>query len=125
MNALDATRAWRLGAGVLALAVLAAGLAGDAALAAGVLAGGAWHLISLWCLAQLLSAWLVRHSTRRVVGWLLLKFPLLYLAAYGLLQRWRVSAMGFGIGFTVVLVTALAWLVWQAPRLVRSPAHGR
>lgn len=91
----------------------------SARIAAGVLAGGTWHLASLWCLLRLLGAWLgPRASLRRAVGWLLVKVPLLYGLAVVALRTPAISSAGFGVGVTVVLVIALGSL---AVRLQRSP----
>lgn len=99
--------------GLLALAL-------SAQVAAGLLAGGLWNVANLWCLSQLLEAWLgPRRSTKRVVAWLLVKFPLLYVLAVALLQSTRVSMVGFGIGFTLVLVAAGLLLVREAQRFGR------
>ena len=90
--------------------------------AAGVLVGGLWNLASLWCLSQLLAAWLgPQPSRRRAIVWLCVKFPLLYLAAFALLRQPGLSLLGFGVGFSVVLVVAVAALAANARQLV----HGR
>ncbi len=109
-----------------------------------IAAGGAWNLASLFCLAQLLGAWLGpprppgppflnagagadgksrggQPSRRRAILWLLVKFPLLYLFVFGLLRAPSVSLIGFGAGFTVVLAGAVAGFALQNRRLV----HGR
>lgn len=92
----------------------------------GVLAGGAWNLASLWCLSRLLHAWLgPQHSRRRVLGWLLVKFPLLYLVAFGLLHTRAVSAMGFGIGFSVILAMAIGRFALRAKSFAAPSSHGR
>ena len=114
-----------------AAAMLAAGGAivrlQGAAMVAGMFAGAAWNLASLWCLARMLAAWLgPRASTRRALGWLLVKFPLLYLLAFVMLRGRAVSIVGFGIGFTVVLVVALASLAVRTQRLLAPvKSHGR
>ncbi len=101
---------WRVAVAVL-IATTAA-LPVDTSVAVGVAAGGAWNLVSLWCLGRLLGAWMgPAASTKRVVGWLLVKFFLLYLAAYMLIFRTAVSLVGFSIGFTVVLIATLVLLV--------------
>lgn len=112
---------------LLAAALCITGLAGIATVwqtrfAAGLLAGGFWNLASLWCLTQLLDAWLgPRASRRRAVGWLIVKFPLLYLAVFLLLSAPTLSVVGFGVGFTVVLALAISSMAWHSRRL----AHGR
>ena len=89
----------------------------------GVLAGGAWNLASLWCLRQLVRAWLGPQPSRpRVIGWLLVKFPFLYYLIFLMLRSGVVSSVGFGIGFSVVLAAAMGGLLWRAQRTV---AHGR
>ena len=97
----------------------------DARLALGVLAGGLWNAASLWCLASLLNAWLGPvPSQRRVIGWLAVKFPLLYVLAFGALKLPSVSLIGFGIGFTVTLVAVMASLWRLAPRMRTGRADG-
>lgn len=77
----------------------------------GVFAGGIWNLANFWCLTRLLSAWLgPQQSRRRVIGWLLVKCPLLYGAAFALLSHPAVSVIGFSIGFTVVLVSVMIFV---------------
>lgn len=92
------------------------------ALLRGIIVGALWHLTSLWCLARLLSAWLgPQPSRRRVLTWLLLKFPALYVVAIMCLRQPSISIAGFGIGFTLVLIAAMGWFAARAMRL----AHGR
>ena len=108
------------------LIALAAGSAAAAAgwgprAALGVAAGGAWNLASLWCLARLLKAWMGQHpSRRRVLGWLLVKFPLLYAAILAVFQTRLVPALAFGAGFTLVLLIAVALLAPSARRALAS-----
>lgn len=110
----------------LAATVLVAAWTGGGALALSVLVGGLWHTASLWSLSRLLHAWLgPQPSKRRVIGWLLVKFPALYAAAFALLTRQTISCLGFGIGFTVVLVTAIGCVALQASPFMVSPPHGR
>ena len=95
-------------------------------LALGIAIGGAWNLASLWCLARLLNAWLgPRRSNRRVLGWLLAKFPLLYLLAFACFHLPAVSMTGVGIGFTVVLVVVIGGFALQARHAPQVRAHGR
>ena len=98
-------------AGTLLAALI--GLRWDAGISVGILGGGAWNLANLWCFARALPVWLGSSpSRRRAVGWLLVKFPLLYAAAIGLLLIPSVSPVGFAIGFLVVMLTAIvAWLI--------------
>ena len=120
------TQAWRYAAALLALGAAAAWRWATPAVSVGILIGGAWNLSSLWCLGQLLGAWLgPTPSQRRAVGWLLVKFPALYLLAFGYLSRPAASVVGFGIGFTVVLAVATGWCVLRAQRLVPVRPHGR
>lgn len=92
----------------------------------GLLAGMMWNVASLWCLSKLLGAWLGPNSSRRrVVMWLMVKFPLLYAMTFLLLRSPAMSMVGFGVGFSVVLVGAIAWLVRRTPRVMVARAHGR
>ena len=87
----------------------------DLSMSLGVMAGGLWNAASLWCLSGVLQAWLGPHpSRRRVIGWLLLKFPLLYLVLLGLTGHARMSMVGFGVGFSLVLLIILGWLIARA-----------
>ena len=92
----------------------------------GVVAGIAWNLASLWCLSRLLAAWLgPSPSKRRAIGWLLVKFPLLYLLAFALVRGSSVSLIGFGAGFSAVLVVMLAAFALRAQRRIAVPSNGR
>jgi hypothetical protein len=118
-------RVWLGTAAVVALCAVAS-LGWSVRGAAGVLAGGIWNLASLWCLVHLLNAWLGPHpSRRRAIAWLVLKFPLLYLLAAGVLLHQRVSVVGFGLGFTVVLLVIVGWFALQARRMTVLRPHGR
>ena len=93
---------------------------------AGGIAGAVWNALNLWCLTRLLQAWLgPRPSRRLALGWLLAKFPLLYAAAWVCLSHPGSSAAGFGVGFTVVLIAAMAWFAFQAQRMAPLRSHGR
>ena len=106
----------------LAVCALVAHIGWGPMAASGVLAGGLWNLASLWCLAQLLAAWLgARPSRRRAILWLSVKFPLLYLAAFTLLRQPGFSLVGFGVGFSIVLAVAVVALAANARQMV----HGR
>lgn len=110
------------GLGVVLLSAAAAAWISPT-IALGVLAGGLWNLASLWCLLHLLDAWLgPRPSRKRAVAWLIAKFPLLYLAVVGLCYSSAISLLGFGLGFTVILVLAMGWFARQARQMqaVRS-----
>lgn len=110
------------GAAIIAAVAAAAGLFGGFGIALGAAAGGGWNLVSLWCLVQLLNAWLgPRASRRRATLWAIVKFPALYLLAFGLFQIPGVSPLGFAIGFTAILIAAAAALVVSAQRLVAQP----
>jgi hypothetical protein len=92
----------------------------------GIIAGGAWNLINLWCLARMLHAWLgPRRSQRQAMMWLLVKFPLLYTAVFLLLRHPVVSVIGFGLGFTAVLAAAVIRLALDAQRVPMARSHGR
>ena len=92
--------------------------------ALGVVAGGVWNLTSLWCLVHLLDAGLgAAPSKRRAIGWLLVKFPLLYAIAFAVLHTSAVSVIGFGIGFTAVLLVMAVTLALRT-RSVVTPPHG-
>ncbi len=91
-------------------------------LALGIAAGALWNLASLWCLARVLNAWLgPKPSTRRVVGWLFVKFPLLYTLIILLFRVPSLSLAGFGAGFSLVLIAAGALMVRGAVRSIPSP----
>lgn len=94
--------------------------------AVGTAVGGVWNLANLWCLTRLLGAWLgPSHSRRRAIVWTVVKFPLLYGVAFWLLAVAKVSVVGFGVGFTIVLGVALGWLAMQAQRMASAGFHGR
>ncbi len=115
-----------LGAAATTAAAALAGLMGECRIALGILVGGTWNLLSLWCLTRLLNAWLgPQHSSRRALGWLLLKFPLLYALIVVAFGHQAISLLGFGIGFTVVLVVALGVLGVSARQAIGARAHGR
>lgn len=82
--------------------------------AAGIIAGGAWNLTSLWCLTRLLQAWIgPKPSQRRAMAWALVKFPLLYAAIFVVFQTKIVAFAAFSAGFSIVLATALAAFVFS------------
>ena len=100
---------------------------GTTVLGAGILAGLLWGLANLWALARLLKTWVSPKRSRsswRVVGWLAAKFALLYPLAALFLKNVPGAAVGFGVGFTVMLVGVLAYVSRTAPRTV-SVRHGR
>ena len=114
--------------GALAAAVAVATLFAGIGVGAGVLVGGVWNLLSLWCLIRLLEAWIGPNaSRRRAIPWAFVKFPALYLLAYAAFHIPGLSVVGFTIGFTVVLAAAVLVLALSLQRLVAHPrkAHGR
>ena len=116
---------WKVAAAALILLGIAAVWWGPRA-AVGVFSGGAWNLANLWCLTRLLAAWLgPQRSTKRVVGWLVVKFPLLYLLVFQLLRHPAMSIVAFGVGFTIVLLTAVTFLAVRAREMfgVASAEH--
>jgi len=125
-----------VGAGLVAL-LTAGSLWQYPAAALGVLAGGAWSLANLWCLARALIVWLgptpspARPASSpgrarwHAAWWFLVKFPGLYGLAIGLLLAPGVSLEGFGLGFSAVLAWAVvAGIVWSQERLRTLPTHG-
>ena len=121
-------KAWAVAGGLLV--VLTGGVAiWHPRLALDLFIGGVWNLASLWCLAQLLSAWLgPQPSQRRAIAWLLVKFPGLYVLAFMLIWKQLVAPVGFGVGFTMVLVMLVGWYIANLPRLIApsvTRAHGR
>lgn len=91
-----------------------------------ILAGGLWNLASLWCLSRLLGAWLRPDPRRsRVLGWLVLKGALLALLIGAVLRAPWLSFIGFGIGFTVMLIIIVASFALHPRRLVTGQSHGR
>lgn len=104
-----------------------AGLTWGLSVGCGILAGGIWNLANLWCLSHALTAWLAPQRARwQTIGWFLVKFPVLYLTAFGLLAFARCSAVGFGIGFVVVLTLAIITSIVSLQRTLQTAsAHGR
>ena len=94
--------------------------------ALGVLSGATWGLASLWVLTRLVAAWIgPARSTRRVSGWLLVKFAVLYPLAFTFLHAYSSLAISFGVGFTVVLGAALGYFAVRAQRAMTLRPHGR
>ena len=115
---------WSLSAAVLVIAALPAWWWGPRVVAS-MLVGGLWNVGSLWCLSQVLGAWLrPQPDKRRALGWLAVKIA--WLAALGamMLRAPWLSFMGFGIGLTVVLVVVIAGLGLRA-NFLAAPPHGR
>ena len=118
-------RVWVTAAGIMLVGAAIATRWGSH-MATGLFIGVAWNLASLWCLAHLLSAWIGPHpSRRRAIAWLLLKFPLLYLLAVVVFRSPRVSLIGFGVGFTIVLIVLVGWFALQARQMTLMRPHGR
>ena len=94
-------------------------------LALGILAGVWWNVASLWCLAHLFNAWLgSTPSRRRAIGWLLAKFPLLYVIVFAILRAPTAFIIGFGLGFSAVLICAMGSFALNAQPLVATRSHG-
>ena len=131
-----------IGAAATVAAAVLTSLTGASGPALGILVGGLWNLLSLWCLIHLLNAWVVpppvlglREAGRKpplplgprlrrgtqVGGWLLVKFPLLYALLFVSFRHQAVSLLGFGVGFTVVLVVALGVLGFSARQMIGAP----
>ena len=112
------------GAVVLTVAVLS--LAWRPDVSWGLSAGGAWGLANLWCLSHAMRSWLTPERSGRAaqVGWFLLKFPLLYGAALWLLTRPGFSVVGFGAGFSFVLLGAVAGTLAGLSPGWRGVRHG-
>ncbi len=117
-------RFWLLAAAVLLVAATASWLVAPR-IVTGLLAGGVWNLVNLWCLSRLLNAWVTPHaSRRRALGWLLVKFPLLYGLIVLLVRTPSVSLVGFSLGFTAILAVAVGWFAFPITRMMAQP-HGR
>ena len=118
----------RLGLGA-AIAVAAAALLASCwsrPTAIGMMAGGAWNLASLHCLVRMLRAWLgAARSTRRALGWLLLKLGVLYPLAIVLIRHRYSSILGFSLGVTIVLFVGIVGFIWPARRFPSIQSHGR
>ncbi len=85
----------------------------------GLAAGGAWSWVNLWCLQRALRVWLSPSPRFWVAAvWIAAKL-LLYGLAVVLLLRPRLSPVGFGIGFTFVVLGAilrsLRWIPGKTP----------
>jgi hypothetical protein len=88
----------------------------------GVAFGAVWNAASVWCLIQLLRCWTgPRPSWRRALAWAAVKFPALYGTAYWLLHEGSVSVVGFGVGFTIMLIAACVWVI--ARSRAANPRH--
>ena len=89
----------------------------------GLICGAAWNAANFWCLTRLLAAWVgPRRSQPRAIGWVLVKLAVVYPSAFLLLRHPQVSPIGFGLGFTLVLLIGIGAF---AGRAQRSLAHGR
>ena len=144
-------RFWLLAAAVLLVAAAASWLVAPR-IVTGLLAGGVWNLVNFWCLSRLLNAWVIpppvaaaeggsaqgagpagpatgggmtpHASRRRALGWLLVKFPLLYGLIVLLVRTPSVSLVGFSLGFTAILAVAIGWFAFPITRIMVQP-HGR
>ncbi|MCH8002563.1 MAG: hypothetical protein IIA34_13010 [Proteobacteria bacterium] len=118
MNGQILRQFWKIAAVVLTASVAFTAVFSGWNAAVGIIAGGLWNLLSLWVLSQLLNAWLgPNHSTRRAVSWIVVKFPLLYLLAFGLIHWSLISIIGFTIGFSIILITAIGTFTVNAMRM--------
>lgn len=125
MNSQALHRAWSVAAAMLVVVALPAWAWGPRAVM-GVLAGGVWNLASLWCLTRLLNAWLgPQPSKHRAIWWLLAKLFLLSVLVFGILRAHWVSLVGFGIGFTVVLLVVVGSISFRAQQMAVGRSHGR
>jgi len=98
----------------------------------GLFIGTAWGIANFHFLSELIVAVITpgERNVRRVALWALLKFPVLYGAAYLILTYGKISVLSFLIGFlllfAVVVLKALGRLIneWlastQPPRNVDS-----
>ncbi len=103
--------------------------------ALGVLAGCVWNTINLILLVQGLNTWFDMNDRRMdyvprgrfyKIGLFLAKFPVLYGCAILLLMSPDISKVGFGIGFTIIIVAAMIGSGVYFQSLVEEPApHGR
>lgn len=115
---------WSVAAAVLVIASLPAWRWGPR-MVASMLVGGLWNVGSLWCLSNLLGAWLRPEPSRRqALGWLLAKCAWIGLLAVVVLRAPWLSFIGFGAGLTVVLMVVVLGLGLKANRLA-SQSHGR
>lgn len=119
-------RVWAIVAGILFVGTIIAASGWGLRVAWGVGLGGLWNLANIWCLAQLVNAWLgSQTSRRRVLQWLFVKCALLYILVVGLLQHPDISLIGFGVGFTVVLMGTVIVLALRAQHLFVPLSHDR
>lgn len=73
----------------------------------GILFGGLWGAANAAVLGLAARTWMRAQEFRwPSLLWLLIKFPVLYAAAWLMLRQPQCSPAGFAIGFTVVLVLA-------------------
>lgn len=92
----------------------------------GMVSGIVWDLASLGCLSRLLHAWLApRRAQRRALGWGFAKAVLLGLLVYLFTRVSPSFIMGFGLGFTLVLLAAMGWFVLRAQRAFAIRSYGR
>ena len=95
---------------------------GQARLSWSILLAGGWVLANGWVIAGLCRQILCERPRRRwwrIVGYLAVKFPLLYGLGYACAVAWRPSAIGLAIGLTLGLAALLVSTVRQ-----EQVAHG-
>lgn len=121
----------------ISLSVVAglAGLYWSPTVAIGVFVGAIWNFLNLICLTQGLTVWFDLNDNRLdyrprsrwyKIGLFVVKFPLLYGSAIWLLMNPQVSKVGFGSGFTVMIVAAMIGSGFYFQSLTRKAApHGR
>ena len=116
---------WVIAASGLVIAALPGWMWGPRVVGS-ILAGGLWNLASLWCLTRLLGAWLRPEPSRnRLLGWLALKGAWLALLIGAVLRAPWLSFIGFGIGFTIMLIIVIAFFALHSRRFVAGQSHGR
>ena len=116
---------WVIAASALVIAALPGWMWGPRVVGS-ILAGGLWNLASLWCLTRLLGVWLRPDPSRnRLLGWLALKSAWLALLIGAVLRAPWLSFIGFGIGFTIMLIIIVASFALPSRRLLTGQSHGR
>lgn len=77
--------------------------------------GAAWGLINLFFIKQLMETILlpVQNKALKILAFTFIKFPLLYLAGYGLLNMNTISPWDLVIGFTLILLGTLIYWFYQ------------
>lgn len=118
--------------GAIATIAAGVGLFWGTTPALAIAAGGLWNLLNITCLIRFLLVLTEQEpgskrskpASLRLALWFLVKFPLLYGAAFLLLWKLNISALGFAVGFSVVLLIAVfaGWM--QASQSQGVAAHG-